>query len=77
MQVRTFFSSTRSAKSAFPNQNPAHLILALLMNLPAPVFAVVKSGVLYQDDYFKKLAEKFGFFIQFVLPVVLLSHIMS
>jgi len=27
-----------------------------LQQTARPVFAVVKSGVLYQDDYFKKLA---------------------
>jgi hypothetical protein len=31
-------------------------IIAVCNKLPAPVFAVVKSGVLHQDDYFKKLA---------------------
>ena len=38
-----------------------------LQRLLAPILREVKSGVLDQEDYIKKLALKFAFFTRFVL----------
>jgi hypothetical protein len=37
-------------------KNKKLAIIAICNKLLKQVFAVLKSGVLYQDDYFKKLA---------------------
>ena len=37
-------------------KNKKSTIIAVCNKLLAPIFAVVKFGVLYQDGYFKKLA---------------------
>ena len=37
-------------------KNKKGAIIAVCNKLLAPIFAVVTSGVLYQEDYFKKLA---------------------
>jgi hypothetical protein len=45
-----------------------------LQRLLAPILADVKSGVLYQEGYFKKLALKFGFLRGSRWGQLLLSH---